>query len=73
MKFTKEQVEKAASCKSVDELLALVRAEGIELTKEEAEKYFAQLNGSALNLDDIGGVAGGCITNLCGADASAVC
>ena len=73
MKFTKEQIAKAAECKSVDELIALAKAEGIELAKDEAEKFFAQLNGSALNLDEIGDVAGGCLTNLCGADVCAVC
>ena len=73
MKFTKEQIEKAAACKSVDELLALAKAEGIELAKEEAEKFFAQLGGNALNLDDISDVAGGCFANLCGADACAAC
>ena len=73
MSFTKEQIAKAAGCKTADELLALAKAEGIELTEEDAEKYIAQLNGSALNLEDIKNVAGGCFANLCGADASAVC
>ncbi len=73
MKFTREQIEKAAACKSVDELLALAKAEGVQMTQEEAEKYFAQLNGNKLNPDDIGEVAGGCMGNVCGANASAVC
>ncbi len=73
MKFTKEQIQKAAACKSVEELLELAKAEGIALAKEEAEKYFAQLSGTALKLDDIKAVSGGCLTNLCGADASAIC
>ena len=38
MKFTEEQLKKAAECKSVEELLELARTEGIELAKEEAEK-----------------------------------
>ncbi len=70
MKFTKEQIEKAAACKSVEELLELAKAEGIALAKEEAEKYFAQLSGSALTLDDINEVAGGGMSNVC---ASNVC
>ncbi len=73
MKFTKEQIAKAAACKSVDELLALAKAEGVELAREEAEKFFAQLSGSALNLDEIGAVAGGCEGNVCGANVSAIC
>lgn len=73
MKFTKEQIEKAAACKSVDELLALAKTEGIQMTREEAEKYFAQLGENKLSVDDIGNVAGGCLTNACGADASFAC
>ena len=73
MKFTKEQIQKAAACKSVEELLELAKAEGIALAKEEAEKYYAQLSGNTLNLDDIGEVAGGCMGNVCGANASTVC
>ena len=73
MKFTKEQIEKAAKCKSVEELIALAKAEGIEMAKEEAEKYFAQLQNSSLNLDDVAGVAGGCTGNVCAGNASAVC
>ena len=69
MKFTKEQIEKAAACKSVEELLALAGAEGIELSKDEAEKLFAQLQGGEMSLDDVGVIAGGaCIGNACGAD-----
>ena len=69
MKFTKEQIEKAASCKSVEELLALAKAEGIELAKDEAEKYFAQFQGDELNLDDVKNIAGGaCAGYMCGAD-----
>ena len=73
MKFTKEQIQKAATCKSVEELIAQAKAEGIELTKEDAEKYFAQLNGNRLNLDEIDKVAGGCTGNICGANISEVC
>ena len=69
MKFTKEQIEKAAACKSVEELIALAKAEGVELVKEEAEKLFAQLQGSELNLDDVKNVAGGlCTGEICGAN-----
>ena len=37
--LTREQVEKAMSCKTAEELMALAKAQGIELTKEEAESY----------------------------------
>ena len=42
-KFTKEQIEKAVKCKTADELMTLAKAEGYEITKEEAEAYMAEL------------------------------
>ena len=30
-------------CKTADELMALAKAEGFEITKDEAEAYFAEL------------------------------
>lgn len=69
MKFTEEQLKKAAECKSVEELLELARTEGIELAKEEAEKFFASLKDEEINLDDVKKVAGGlCAGEVCGAN-----
>ncbi len=66
MNFTKEQIEKAAKCKCVDELLELAKAEGIELAKDEAEKYVAQLSRGELSIDDMTDIAGGaCAGNVC--------
>ena len=39
--FTKEQIEKAMECKTADEVIALAEANGISITKEEAELYIA--------------------------------
>ena len=36
IELTKEQVAKAMACKTAEELMAMAKAEGIELTKEEA-------------------------------------
>lgn len=33
--LTKEQIEKAMACETVEELMALAKSEGVELTKEE--------------------------------------
>ena len=41
--LTKEQIQKAMACETAEELMALAKAEGIELTKEEAESYLAEL------------------------------
>ena len=35
--LTREQIQKAMACESVEELIELAKSEGIELTKEEAE------------------------------------
>jgi hypothetical protein len=42
--ITKEMVEKALQCKTADELVALAKAEGFELTGEEAEAYLAYIS-----------------------------
>ena len=42
--LTKEQIEKAMGCETAEELMAVAKAEGIELTKEEAEAYLAELS-----------------------------
>lgn len=72
MKFNDEQIRKAMACKSVDELLELAKAEGVELAKDEAEKFFAQIGKQDLDLEDLNNVAGGagCAAYLCGADCN---
>ena len=57
--LTKEQIAKAMSCKTAEELMELARAEGIELTKEEAEAYMAELEDVELDSDALKQVAGG--------------
>ena len=61
--LSREQIEKAMACETVEELMALAKAEGIELTKEEAEAYFDELSECELKDGDLKHVAGG----LCGA------
>ena len=48
--LTKEQIEKAMACESAEELMSLAKAEGVELTKDEAEAYMAEL--ADFELDD---------------------
>ena len=47
--ITKEQIKKAMQCKTADELMALAKAEGLDITKEEAEAYLAELADVELN------------------------
>ena len=57
--LTKEMVAKALQCKDVDELLMLAKAEGMELTKEEAEAYLTELSDFELDSEALTNVAGG--------------
>ena len=59
MEFSKEQIEKAKNCNTIDELKDLAKAEGIELTEEEANEYFTATHSGELNDDDLSAVAGG--------------
>ena len=61
--ITKEMLEKAMQCKTAEELIAYAKTEGAELTKEEAEAYFAELSECELKDGDLKHTAGG----LCGA------
>ena len=57
--ITKEQFEKAMQCKSADELMALAKAEGFAITKDEAEAYMAELADVELDEKQLTKVAGG--------------
>jgi hypothetical protein len=57
--LTKEQIQKAMACESAEELIELAKAEGVELTKEEAEAYLAEMDDVELDSDTLKQVAGG--------------
>ena len=59
--FNAEMIEKAKTVKSAEELLELAKANGMEITADEAKTYFAQLNPKSgeLDDDDLDAVAGG--------------
>ena len=58
-KLTKEMLEKAEQCKTADDLVALAKANGITLTKEEADAYFAEIDNMELDEEALDKVAGG--------------
>ena len=58
-KLTKEMLEKASKCQTADELIALAKKAGSEITKDEAEAYLAELADLELNSDTLDKVAGG--------------
>ena len=57
--LTKEMVAKAMKCKDADELIALAKTDGYEITKEEAEVYMAELADVELDEEVLQKVAGG--------------
>ena len=66
--LTKEQIQKAMACETVEELMELAKSEGIELTKEEAEAYLAEMKDLELDDERLKNVAGGrdiCYTDGC--------
>ena len=57
--ITKEMLEKAMQCKTADELMALAKSEGMEITREEAEAYLAEMDDVELDDTALQQVAGG--------------
>ena len=58
-KLTKEMLEKASMCQDADELIALAKTWGMEITKEEAEAYLDELHNIELDQEKLEKVAGG--------------
>ena len=72
--LTSEMIEKAKAAKSAEELIALAKDNGVEMTADEAATYFAQLNPKSgeLDDDDLDAVAGGACADSNDNDNSAV-
>jgi predicted DNA-binding protein len=62
--FTKEQIAMAKQCKTPEELIELAKKACIELTKEQAEAYLAELQDIELDPEVLERVAGGGISSL---------
>ena len=58
-KITKEILEKATQCETAEELIALAKKAGCEITKAEAEAFLAELENCELDTADLDKVAGG--------------
>ena len=57
--FTTEMIEKAKEAKTAEEILEIAKANGIEMTLEEANEFYKQLTSCELDDDLLDGVAGG--------------
>ena len=61
MEISKELIEKAKQAKTVEERVELAKTENIEMTAEEAAKYFAELHKTGeLSDEELDNVSGGC-------------
>ena len=61
--ITKEMLAKAMQCRTAEELMVLAKSGGMEMTKEEAEAYLAEIDDFELEEEALEKVAGG--YNLC--------
>ena len=60
MNISNELLEKAKTAKSAEELLAMAKAENIEMTEKQAAKAFAEINKAGeLSDEELDNVAGG--------------
>ena len=57
--ITKEMIRKAMQCKDADELMALAKANGFDITKDEAEAYMVEMADVELDDKQLKNVAGG--------------
>ena len=57
--LTKEMVGQAMQCTTAEELMALARAKGFDISKEEAEAYMAELADVELDEAQLNKAAGG--------------
>ncbi|MBO7048069.1 MAG: hypothetical protein J6W62_04075 [Spirochaetia bacterium] len=58
-KLTKAMLNEAAKCETADELVALAKTEGMEITKAGAEAYLAEMDNVELDNASLDKVAGG--------------
>ena len=62
--LTKEMIAKAMQCETAEDLVALAKSEGIEITKAEAEAYLAEMDDIELDDAMLKNMAGGyCLTD----------
>ena len=63
--LSKEQIEKAMACKTADELMKAAKAEGFDLSKEEAEAFLAELADMEVDGEVLKDAAGGWCRAYC--------
>jgi len=65
--FSPEQLNAVLACKTTDELIALAKQNGFELTEEKAKEYLAQIAETDVSLSDeeMKNIAGGACPGYC--------
>ena len=58
-KLTNAMLIKAAKCETAEELIALAKADGVEITMDEAQAYLAETENVELDSSTLEKVAGG--------------
>ncbi len=71
--ITKEMIAKAMQCRTADELTALAKAEGFDITKDEAEAYMAELADFELDGEELKNAAGGGCYTECNSECPYQC
>ena len=56
--LTKEMIERVMQCETAEDLVALAKSEGIEMTKDEAEAYLTEKSDVELDEKAVKKVAG---------------
>jgi predicted ribosomally synthesized peptide with nif11-like leader len=65
--LTKENLAKAVTCKTPEDIIALAKENGVELSAEDAKDYLAKLENFDVNIsdEDLEKVAGGRCWDIC--------
>ena len=58
-KISREVLEKLAKCQSEEEVIALAKENGVEMTAEQAKAFMGEVENFELNEEDLKKVAGG--------------
>ena len=57
--LAQEMIQKALQCNTAEDLIAYAKSEGLDITKDEAEAYMAELADVELDGNELTKIAGG--------------
>jgi predicted ribosomally synthesized peptide with nif11-like leader len=57
--LAQEMIQKALQCNTAEDLIAYAKSEGLDITKDEAEAYMAELVDYDLDEEKLQAIAGG--------------